>query len=60
MDWIDMVQAGTNGRSFEHGNEPLVSIKCFEILGPDLSSERAPPNDRTVTFKTNKKISGQL
>jgi hypothetical protein len=25
---------------------------------PDLSSKRAPPNDRTVTFK-KKKISGQ-
>jgi hypothetical protein len=33
----------------------LTTQGCIDNDRPDLSSERAPPNDRTVTFKKKKK-----
>jgi hypothetical protein len=31
MDWTEL-RIGTSGGSCEHGNEPSVSIKCWEIV----------------------------
>jgi hypothetical protein len=31
MDWIDLAQGPVKG-SFEHGNEPSGSLKCWEVL----------------------------
>jgi hypothetical protein len=34
MVWIGLfwLRIGTSGGSFEHGNEPFVSIKCWKVL----------------------------
>jgi hypothetical protein len=31
MGWIDLAQDGDQWRTCEHGNEPLGSIKCWEV-----------------------------
>jgi hypothetical protein len=32
MDWIDLAQDRDQWRAREHGNEPLGSVKCWEVL----------------------------
>jgi hypothetical protein len=34
MDWIGLIwlKIGTSGGSYEHGNEPSGSTKCWEVL----------------------------
>jgi hypothetical protein len=32
VDWIDLAQDRDQWRSWEHGNEPSGSIKCWEAL----------------------------